>query len=604
VSIGRDLPFPSRPFAFTAWVVRRFTPKRALLLFAITVLATALQALTPYLVGRFVDTLDAVLGQRADAADVHRLFALLILAWLVGPLIARLYTAANAFTMPRMRAEIDRALFAWTLRQSAPFFEDRLAGALTQQIRKAGQAAPNLFECFVLPFARIAVMMLAAAVLLWTALPAYTVAFAVFTAVFVAVSLVMARHAGRVIARLAEARSAVSGRIADALGGQAVVRSFSGTDHEIRGLHPLIEREYMRGRNARFAFTAMRLSQLVLSVGFMSALLWFALEAALAGRLTGGDIAMMLTIGVQLSVSITDLGDDILACFEYVGDLQESLDALASPAQVVDAPGAPALTPRAGTIRFRDVRFSYPSGDPVFDGFSLAISGGERVGIAGHSGAGKSTLLRLLMRHYDVTGGSILVDGADIRDVAQDSLRRCVAEVSQNIELFHRSILDNIRYGRPDAGDDEVIAAARAAHCHDFISARPGGYATVVGERGVKLSGGERQRIGIARALLKNAPILLLDEATAALDSESEHLIQSALARLMRGRTVIAIAHRLSTIAHMDRIVVLQAGRIVQQGTHDRLLGVDGPYKALWRRQQHGHGPVRAQDAASLNRSI
>lgn len=600
----RHPPFPSSPFAFTWWVVRRFAPGRAVLLLAITVISTALHAATPYIVGRFVDMLDRVLRGDAGRADMHGLFGLLILAWLVGPLIGRLYTLANAFTMPRMRAEIDSALFGWTLGQSVTFFQNSFAGSLTQQIRKAGRAAPDIFESFVLPFARVAVTMVVAGLLLWTALPIYAVAFGGFAVVFVGVSLVMARRVGTVVDRLAQARSAVSGRIADAMATSEVVRSFSGLDHETRTLRPFIETEYARGQRARIHFTAMRVSQLLLSVGFMSVLLWVALDAAVAGRLSPGAVAMILTIGVQLTLSINQLGDDILGCFEHVGDLKESLDALARPQRVVDAPAAVPLAVRDGAIALRDVRFGYDSGRPVFHGLSFSIAGGERVGLAGSSGAGKSTLFKLLTRQYELDGGTIAIDGQAISATTLDSLRRSIAEVSQVTELFHRTILDNIRYARPDAHEAEVVAAAKAAHCHEFIMARPNGYATVVGERGVKLSGGERQRIAIARAILKDAPILLLDEATSALDTESEGLIQDALARLMRGRTVVAIAHRLSTIAHMDRIIVLDQGAIVEDAPHDVLLAQRGRYADLWHRQyrRRTHGDLYPPEGTTTSR--
>jgi ATP-binding cassette, subfamily B, bacterial len=595
-------PFPVNPFGFTWWLVRHVVPGRAATLLLITAVATGLQALAPYVLGRFVDTLEAVAAGHAQREAVTALFLLLVVAWLVGPAVGRLYTLVNAFTMPRMRAAIDTALVDWTLRQSASFFSHGFSGALTQQIRKAGQAAPNLFESFVLPFNRVAVTMAVAGVLLWTAQPVYAYAFAAFTAVFIGVSLVMARYVGRVIEKLAEARSVVSGRIADIIGGNAVVRSFGAEDFERQTLVPLVEEEYRWGRRSRVAFTVMRMAQLVLSVGFMTGLTWLALQAALDGELSTGAVAMILAIGLQLTMSITTLGDDILDSFEQVGDLRESLLALSRPRELADAPTAVALPVTAGPVMFRDVTFRYGGasrGAAVFVGISLTIEAGERVGIVGYSGAGKSTLLKLLTRQYDVDTGAVLLGGHDVRALTQASLRQCFAEVSQSTELFHRSIRDNIRYGRPSASDVEVEAAARAAFCHAFILSRAGGYDAVVGERGIKLSGGERQRIAIARAILKDAPILLLDEATASLDSESEAQIQQALNVLIQGRTVIAIAHRLSTIANMDRIVVLHHGEIAEEGTHAALLARGGRYADLWQRQhQMASDAAREQERA------
>lgn len=584
-------PFSERPFHFTWWVVRRYTPKRAAGLLLITLVATTLQSLVPYLVGQFVDRLDGVsaadLQLRSD--QLYDLFWLLLFAWFAGPFVQRLYTALNAFTMPRMRAGIDAELFSWTLRQSKSFFENSMVGSLTQQIRKAGQASSNLFESFVLPFARVATTLVVFAFLFFTTLPGYGLAFVAFALVFVVVSLVLARWVGRIVSELAAARSRVSGRIADTIGAHDIVRSFAAEAGEVKQLQTLVEEEYRRGRDARLYFTVMRVAQLVLSVGFMSVMVWHALGEVIAGRLTAGNLVMMLTIGVQLALTINDLGDNILSCFEYVGDLQESLDALVHPIAITSSAGTTMPERAKGELVLDKLHFRYPNGKSVFRDLSLQVSPGEKVGIVGRSGAGKSTLLRLITRQYDLEGGRILLDGTDIRDFSLEVLKHQLAEVSQNAELFHRSILENIRYARPEASDDEVKVAAKAAHCHDFIVAREGGYDAVVGERGIKLSGGECQRIAIARAILKQAPILLLDEATSALDSQSEREIQQALQHLMVNRTVIAVAHRLSTLAGMDRILVLQNGEVVEEGSHEDLLNHDGDYARMWRLQSEGY---------------
>ncbi|MGP9832045.1 ABC transporter ATP-binding protein [Marinobacter sp. NSM] len=572
-------------------MVCRYTPKRAAGLLLITVVATTLQSLVPYLVGQFVDQLDGVNADEllARRDQLYDLFWLLVFAWLAGPFVQRLYTALNAFTMPRMRAGIDTELFAWTLRQSKSFFENSMVGSLTQQIRKAGQASINLFESFVLPFACVATTLAVFAFLFFITLPGYGLAFVGFAVAFVVVSLVLARWVGRIVSDLAAARSRVSGRIADTIGAHDVVRSFAAEADEVRQLQTLVEEEYRRGRDARLYFTVMRVAQLVLSVGFMSVVVWHALGEVIAGRLTPGNLVMMLTIGVQLALTINDLGDNILSCFEYVGDLQESLDALVHPIAITSADGA-ALPERAqGGLTLDKVSFRYPDGKQVFRALSVTVAPGEKVGIVGRSGAGKTTLLRLITRQYDLERGHILLDDRDIRELTLQGLKHQLSEVSQSAELFHRTILENIRYARPGASDDEVMAAAKAALCHDFIMARDGGYQAVVGERGVKLSGGERQRIAIARAILKQAPILLLDEATSALDSQSEREIQRALETLMTDRTVIAVAHRLSTLAGMNRILVLENGAVIEEGSHEALLAQRGAYARLWEMQSEGY---------------
>jgi ATP-binding cassette subfamily B protein len=278
----------------------------------------------------------------------------------------------------------------------------------------------------------------------------------------------------------------------------------------------------------------------------------------------------------------------MLDYFEQLGTLAEALELVSQHHEIVDAPEAKPLQVRDGAIRFERVRFAHPDGLQVFDDLNLSIRPGEKVGLVGPSGAGKSTLVKLLRRQFEPQSGRILIDGHDIADVQWDSLNQAIAEVPQVAGVFHRAVRDNIRYAKPDAVEAEVVRAAREAFAHEFIIGRASAYDTIVGEQGIKLSGGERQRIAIARALVKDARILVLDEATSSLDSESEHLIQEALWTLMQGRTVIAIAHRLSTIAGMDRIVYLEAGRIIEEGPHRELLAKGGAYARLWNRQMGG----------------
>jgi ATP-binding cassette, subfamily B, multidrug efflux pump len=283
----------------------------------------------------------------------------------------------------------------------------------------------------------------------------------------------------------------------------------------------------------------------------------------------------------------------VTGIFENIGVVQEGMLTIARPHTLVDSEDAPPLKVTRGAVRFDDVRFGYGHQTGLIDGLSLDVQPGEKIGLVGRSGAGKSTLVNLLLRFFDLDQGRILIDGQDIANVTQESLRAQISVVTQDTSLLHRSIRDNIRYGKPGATDTDIVAAARLAHAHEFILGLEDqlgrrGYDAQVGERGVKLSGGQRQRVAIARVILKNAPILVLDEATSALDSEVEAAIQSSLATLMHGKTVIAIAHRLSTIAQMDRLIVLDDGRIVEQGTHDGLLRAGGHYAALWRRQSGG----------------
>jgi ATP-binding cassette subfamily B multidrug efflux pump len=317
----------------------------------------------------------------------------------------------------------------------------------------------------------------------------------------------------------------------------------------------------------------------------------------LAGQASAAAVATALPLAWQIANMAGWVSWEVSGIFENIGVVQEGMETIAVPHALTDRPDARELEVSGGTIRFDHVNFSYGAlargGRTVIDDLSLDIVAGERVGVVGRSGAGKSTLVSLLLRFHDVEGGRITIDGQDVRDVTQESLRAAIGVVTQDTSMLHRSIAANIRYGRPQATDAEVEAAARQAHAHEFIVGLRdwkdrGGYEAHAGERGVKLSGGQRQRVALARVILKNAPILVLDEATSALDSEIEAAIQEQLETLMQGKTVIAIAHRLSTIARMDRLVVMDAGRIVEHGTHDELLRAGGHYALLWKRQSGG----------------
>jgi ABC-type multidrug transport system fused ATPase/permease subunit len=317
-------------------------------------------------------------------------------------------------------------------------------------------------------------------------------------------------------------------------------------------------------------------------------LLWGTLVLWQRGLFTIGDFVLVQSYLLGLFNQLTNINQNMRRCYDAIADASEMIDIIKTPHEVADLPRAAKLAVTRGEIVFDNAGFSYPNGQPALEHFNLTVAGGEKLALVGPSGAGKTTITKLLLRFYDVTEGAIRIDGQNIAEVTQDSLRDAIAFVPQEPILFHRAIMENIRYGRRNASDEEVFAASRAAHCDEFISSLSEGYGTLVGERGVKLSGGERQRVAIARAILKNAPILLLDEATSSLDSESEALIQDAFKALMKGKTVIVIAHRLSTIMKMDRIVVVENGGIAAQGSHQELLEQGGLYKKLWSIQAGG----------------
>jgi ATP-binding cassette, subfamily B, multidrug efflux pump len=390
-----------------------------------------------------------------------------------------------------------------------------------------------------------------------------------------------------------EARSALMGRIVDSYTNILTVKLFARPRDEDNYVRDAVDRHvdvFLAAQRLLTVFgTVLNLlnALLIAGAGAMALVLWQR------GYVEVGIIAMVLPLTLQLTNMSRQIAVQITDLFEEVGIVQEGMMTIARPLQLVDPAEAKPLVVRDGSIAFENVRFGYGRETGVLDQFSLTVRPGEKIGLVGRSGAGKSTVVNLLLRFFDVEQGRIVIDGHDIAKATQESLRSQISVVTQDTSLLHRSIRDNIRYGRPDATDAEVIHAARLAHADEFIGEQEDwrgrrGYDAQVGERGVKLSGGQRQRIAIARVILKNAPILVLDEATSALDSEVEAAIQQSLGTLMEGKTVIAIAHRLSTIARMDRLIVLDHGRIVEQGTHDQLLRLNGHYAALWQHQSGG----------------
>jgi ATP-binding cassette subfamily B protein len=378
----------------------------------------------------------------------------------------------------------------------------------------------------------------------------------------------------------ADKAAAVDGEMVDVINNMPLVRAFCGLDHEHNRFDNTVDRELTaRGRSLRY-LEKLRLTHAVITLALTVALLYWAVTLWKNGNATTGDVVLVCTLGLSILHATRDLAVALVDVTQHTARLSEATATLLQPHELRDHPKAEPLIKSGAAIAFKNISFGYPGGVQVFDKFNLNLRPGQRVGLVGQSGGGKSSLFVLLQRFYDVDDGSISIDGQDISRVTQQSLREAISVVPQDISMFHRTIMENIRYGRPTATDNEVLRAAIAARC-DFVENLPDGLATMVGDRGVKLSGGQRQRIAIARAFLKDAPILLLDEATAALDGESEEAIREALGRLMRGRTVIAIAHRLATLRNFDRVVMLKDGKVIEDGPPDRLMRGTGPYREL-----------------------
>jgi ATP-binding cassette subfamily B multidrug efflux pump len=489
-------------------------------------------------------------------------------------------------------------------RQSWAFFQNDFAGRIATRVMQTGPAIRESLVSlltavwFILIYGTSSLILLASADR-WLALPVllWFAGYMIMLRIFVP----RMRDKSKV---MSETRSMLTGRIVDTYTNIVTVKLFARAKDEDGYVREAIDQHTGRFHeslrlNTLFALTLTLLnSMLVTSTGAFAIVLWRY------GYVGVGTVAMALPMTMQIISASGWVAWQITDIFENIGVVQEGMLTIARPHTLVDRPDARALTVTRGEIRFENIRFGYGRESGLIDGLTLDVRPGEKIGLVGRSGAGKSTLVNLLLRFFDLEGGRILIDGQEISDVSQESLRAHISMVTQDTSLLHRSIRDNIRYGYPDASEAAIVAAAEMAHAHEFIVELEDwkgrrGYDAHVGERGVKLSGGQRQRVAIARVILKNAPILVLDEATSALDSEVEAAIQSSLSTLMRGRTVIAIAHRLSTIAQMDRLIVLDRGRIVEQGSHDELLRHNGHYASLWRRQSGGFIDVAAPQQAA-----
>jgi ATP-binding cassette subfamily B protein len=585
---SRGIPAPPRtPFRYIAHYLRSGFVLPVIGMALLISISTALETLQPYFLGQLIGTLTDPPAD-ADPARVVPWFAALCTTWLGGYLFAHLYNSYAHMKLTDLRLRMQDEMFGYLHGHAPRYFMDHASGGLVQKIRQAGNAAHVIIDYLCSNIIRLGVMFTITITMIVNQAPDLLVPFGIFMVVFTAIAAFTAQRFRHAAKDTAKAAADIVARMVDSVTNWDVVRSFARAVYERVTMRPLNAAERAAQLRLRFSVSAMRVTLHVLSVGFLAWLAWESLERTVAGAMTVGAFATVMMLSFMVATSIRSLGDNLFVYFEYYGILSETLTTILAGHEIVDEPGAQPLRVTGGAVSFENVSFSYGDGTPVFTDFSLSIRPGERVGLVGPSGAGKSTLIKLLRRQFTFERGRIVIDGQDITRVTWDSLHTFVAEVPQNPSIFHRSVSENIRYSRPDAPESDVIAAAKLAHCHEFIASRPEGYASIVGEKGMKLSGGERQRVAIARAFLKNAPILILDEATSSLDSEAEHLIQDGLLALMKGRTVIAIAHRLSTIAHLDRIVVLDRGRIAEQGTHRELLAAGGSYAKLWQRQAGG----------------
>jgi ATP-binding cassette subfamily B protein len=546
-------------------------------------------SLWPYLSKKLVDTLAA----SAPESVIHNAWkpALLLIGLSIASnLIWRIADYTWAKMMPALKKKITAQTMEYVMQHSHSFFQNNFSGALASKIRDLFNSTPKLLDTIIYSFASLALSLIIAFFTLLTVHYLFAIGLILWAIIFILMAVSAAKLTNRMSVNVATQQTRIMGNIVDALSNIANVKLFANADFESKRI-ATFQNKYTHLFERRGIFlvkfyTWHGLTFCAYFTGCTALLIWLYSQ----GKVTLGDFLMIFTINNWIIHSMWVAANQMRGFLEELGTLNQALGIVNEPLKIKD--GTQDLKVTKGEIIFENVKFSYNENQPIFTEKSVTIKAGQKVGLVGHSGSGKSTFVNLILRFFDLDSGRILLDGQDISKATLNSLHRAVGIIPQDPSLFHRSLFENIAYGRPDASSSstkhEVMEAARKAHADQFIKKLPHGYNSLVGERGIKLSGGQRQRVSIARAFLKNAPILILDEATSQLDSITENLIQESLKNLMKGKTVLVVAHRLSTLEMMDRILVFSHGKIIEDGTHEELLELNGTYKKLWSAQVGG----------------
>ncbi len=552
--------------------------------------------LVPYALGKIIKGVSAApVHSMAMVATLHAPLVLFMLLCVGEVLFGRIAGGIQIRLGPRQRQNVTRSIYHYLQHHSHRYFSGHFAGALAHRISETALGVTHTIWSLITEFLPVAIVFTVSIVLLFHAHTELGMFVLLWAILFIGLSYLLARRCQPYALKAAAARSDTTGKIVDSVTNLTSTKLFARLDFERAQLDQAFSSELQVIRISNQYNERVRWFQFAAAAVLKAGVLYYALTLWGKGQIGVGDFVMAVSLSLLIINEARNLSRRFLEFFEYIGNVANGVQTIVCSHELVDAPTAVAPVIKQGTIELRHLDFGYTPDKKVFQDLNLTIAAGQRVGLVGFSGSGKSTLVSLILRLYDAQSGQILIDGVDIRTMTQDALHAQLSLIPQDPSLFHRSLMDNIRYGRLDASDDEVIDAAVKAHAHDFITQIKDQYQSEVGERGVKLSGGQRQRIAIARVILKDAPILILDEATSSLDSVTEQAIQETLDDVMHGKTVLVVAHRLSTIAHLDRILVFEQGRIVEDGSHAELLAKHGTYYQLWSRQSDGflpHNPL------------
>ncbi|MBU2569984.1 MAG: ABC transporter ATP-binding protein/permease [Gammaproteobacteria bacterium] len=592
---AREAPdLPTGTIKFILYCISSF-PVLLMLMLILETGQAACNILVPYAVKAIMDGVASLSGDTGPVLKTLRQPLLLLAGLALAEIIfSRTSGALLIIIGPRLRQRTTQKLFAYLQYHSVSYFGNHFAGALAHRISETATSVNHTTWSVLCEFWPITVTFIVSIFLLLEVNQGLGQYVAIWVLAYIAISYWLATRCQHYAKNYAATRSQVNGKIVDAVSNMLSAKLFARLNYERRYLNEYLETEVRAGRRTFWYMERVRWFQFIAAAALKIGTVYYALTLWDGGIISVGDFTMSIALALLIISDARNLTRRFLEFFEYVGNVANGIDTIVRPHDIVDKPESTPLNVTNGRIEFRHVRFGYDPSHPVFEDLNVIIEPGERVGLVGFSGSGKSTFVALVLRNYEPQEGAILIDDVDIAGVTQDSLHEQVSLISQDPSLFYRSLKENIGYGKLNAEDAEIAGAAHLAHAEEFIKDMKEGYDALVGERGVKLSGGQRQRIAIARVMLKDAPILILDEATSSLDSVTEKTIQENLDRAMGRKTVIAVAHRLSTIAHLDRILVFDNGHIVEDGSHNELLGRKGFYHRLWSMQAGGFLPEEA----------
>lgn len=556
-------------------------------------------SLKAYLVKKMIDVVTNCTDTTVLMSTVSWYAVIYLLVLCAVSLSYRFYDWMYLTATPAIEQKATLYVFSRLIKQSHSFYQDQFAGKLANNVRIVSDRIPDLIDLLGEKIFSHLLAILIAALIFWQAGGWFAIALLIWVTLFVGVAFYSLPRLCALSDTSSEYKARTVGQAVDTFTNMLSVRLFTGQKFE-QGRMGTLTNHLVQAERARcWFYLKMHVIQSFLFIAFIAFCLWLLIVRFKSGLVTAGDFALILTTTGYIINFMWGISQDLVKFSHKFGSVIQGLRAALSALNMVDVPGASHLIVHQGKITFDRVCFRYHGPDNFFHNLSVTINPGQKVGLVGYSGGGKSTFVNLILRLFDIASGQISIDGQNIAAVAQESLHRAIGFIPQDPVLFHRTIYENILYARPGASEKEIAAAALRAHAHEFIMESTNGYQTEVGERGTKLSGGQRQRISIARAILKDAPILIVDEGTSQLDSITERYIQESLDTLMQGKTTLVIAHRLSTLLHMDRILVFDQGKIVQDGTHEQLLEQDGLYKTLWEHQVGGFLQDEDDDDAS-----